>query len=48
MSAVIGPHDPVLLSMRGETWVECECGWIGPSAYSEDRALAAHKLHAER
>lgn len=50
MSALtVGDHDPIVLgSKRLGCWVECECGWIGPSMYSEDRALAAHAKHESR
>lgn len=26
-------------------WVECECGWIGPSTDSRVKALQAHSFH---
>ena len=44
----IGEHDPVvMMSKKLEFWVECECGWIGPSMLSPSRAREAHERHVE-
>lgn len=49
---IVGPHDGVLVVHTPSThlrrigyWVECECGWIGPSATTEERAQEAHATH---
>lgn len=46
----VGEHDPMVFeggSMLG-VWVECECGWISPSYYTEATALKAHAKHVEK
>ena len=49
MTDIIGDHDPIPLYAKGlGHWVECECGWIGPSSATETRAMDTHAAHVER
>lgn len=42
----IGDHDVVAHSAPGMgVWIECECGWIGPSRASEREAFKTHAAH---
>lgn len=44
-----GPHDVLLATSAPGLgwWVECECGWIGPTRFTEMHARRAHQSHAE-
>ena len=50
----VGPHDgiTVIHTPSGHLrslgcWVECECGWIGPSRPTEAAAEEAHAAHVK-
>lgn len=49
--APVDPHHPMVFQGRPSglgTWVECECGWIGPSTASEQAARDSHAAHLEK
>ena len=48
-------HDGVLVVHANSThvrwlgyWIECECGWIGPSCATEQDAAASHARHINK
>lgn len=46
-AVTVGDHDPMVFeggSALG-VWVECECGWISPSYYTQTNALKSHDRH---
>ena len=48
----VGAHDPMVFygTVFGSplgVWVECECGWISQSFFTERPALLAHSRHVE-
>lgn len=43
------PHrDPIVLSTGRSAWVECRCGWLGPTCKNPLTASAAWAAHVLR